>query len=175
MTKVFTMKPLEGIAWNDKSINLKDSKDEVRASLGQPEEANENAYYYFNNELRIDFDEKGCVEFIEFLGGIDGEIQPEIYGIKAFQVKSNELLEYLETANDGDIDDSENGYAYAFLNISVGIYRGSTEADIEEMITEMKEESVAISDNEDIEYERKKAEHWSTIGIGTKGYYAERK
>ena len=170
MTNVFTMKPLEGIAWNDKSINLKDSKDVVKASLGQPEEADENAYYYFNNELRIDFDEKGCVEFIEFLGGIDGKLQPVIYGVSSFQTKAEDIFNILFEKNHGDIDDNENGYSYSFLNISVGVYRSSIPEDVQEMIEEAAADGVPI-DEEELEYEMKKANYWETIGIGIENYY----
>lgn len=44
----------------------------------------------------IDFNEQNRVEFIEFLAGIDGDIQPQIYGVNAFEVGADELYDILE-------------------------------------------------------------------------------
>ena len=72
--------------------------------------------------------------------------------------------------NNGEINDNENGYSYGFLNISVGIFRERTPEDVREMIEEAEEEGEEL-EQEDLEYEKRKAEHWATIGIGVKGYY----
>lgn len=72
----------------------------------------------------------------------------------------------LSAKNNGAVDDSENGYSYAFINSSVGVYRESIPEDVEEMIAEMEQDGIDTSDNEDIEYEKRKANYWATIGIG---------
>ena len=120
--------------------------------------------------LRFDFDDDGKVEFIEFLGSIDGELQPIIYDVPAFQSKADTLYNILREENRGDIDDSEDGYSYGFLNISVGVYRSSIPKDVEEMIKEADEAGEPM-DAGDIEEERRKADYWSTIGIGIEDYY----
>ena len=98
--------------------------------------------------MRFDFDDDGKVEFIEFLGGIDGKLQPTIYGVSVFQSKADTLYNILSDENHGEIDDSGNGYSYGFLNISVGVFRPNIPKD-----------------------EMKKANYWATIGIGTADYY----
>lgn len=110
-------------------------------------------------------------EFIEFLGGVDGSIKPIIYGKDAFKIQEDELYKLLEINNKGDIDDSENGYSYAFKNISVGIYRESTLENINDMIEEMKSNNVDIENSEELEIEKKQASYWATIGIGCRNYY----
>ena len=55
-----------------------------------------------------------------FLGGLEGRLQPIIYGLPAFQTGAGELIEELTRRNDGPVDDSEQGYSYAFLNITWG-------------------------------------------------------
>ena len=107
--------------------------------MGEPYSTWDDSLYYFNNELRFDFDDDGKVEFIEFLGSIDGELQPVIYDVPAFQIKADTLYNILREENRGDIDDSEDGYSYGFLNISVGVYRSSIPEDVEEMIKEADE------------------------------------
>lgn len=125
--------------------------------------------YFFGNELRVDFDENNGVEFIEFLGGYDGNIQPQILGVNAFEISADCLFDLLKE-NDSNIEDTEKGYSYAFLDSSVGIYRESTNESVQEMIKEAKKEGYEL-DEEEIDEERKRAEHWSTLGIGVKGYY----
>ena len=162
--------PLMGIKLNDKTIALSASREDVVNLLGEPYGKWKNYLYYFKNELRFVFDKKEKIEFIEFLGGIDGEIQPSIYGVSAFGMDAKELYDILAERNNGDITDNENGYSYAFLNISVGIFRDRIPEGVQEMIEEAKEEGEPMVD-EDIEYEMRKADHWATIGIGIKDYY----
>ena len=162
--------PLVGIVFDDMTIALYSSCEDVKKLLGEPYRTWDDSLYYFNNELRFDFDDDGKVEFIEFLGGIDGELQPVIYDVPAFQSKADILYNILRKENRGDIDDSETGYSYGFLNISVGVYRSSIPKDVEEMIKEADEAGEPM-DAGDIEEERRKADYWSTIGIGIEDYY----
>lgn len=162
--------PLVGIILKEKKVCLLNSKETVVSVLGEPCLVYENEYYYYNNELRFDFDENGKVEFIEFLGGIEGELQPEIYGVNAFGANDLVLYNLLKDKNKGNIDDSENGYSYRFLNISVGIYRPLTQESVREMIKEA-ENKREIMNSQEIEHEMQRASHFATIGIGVKGYY----
>lgn len=110
------------------------------------------------------------VEFMEFLGGIDGLLKPAIYGISVFETQANDLFEVLKEQNNGEIGDNENGFSYQFQNISVGVYREAVPEDIKEMIEESVSYEEPMSDNE-IEDEMKRANHWATIGVGVVGYY----
>ena len=169
-SRTFTIKPLEGIEWNGKKIPLGSSKKDIENILGQPD-TEEASFYYFENELRFDFDKNGTVEFIEFLGGNDGILQPELYGVKVFDIQADELYEILKEKNNGQIGDNEDGYAYEFFDLSIGVHRESIPENIEEMIADMEADGVDIEGNEDLEMEKKMAYHWATIGIGRKGYY----
>lgn len=135
--------PLSGIKYNDKLITFAHSKENVRDILGTPSEIR-SSWYYFNNELRFDFDDDGNIIFVEFLAGFDGNIQPQIYGVPAFQVEADELYNILKEKNGNDIGDIENGYSYQFYNSSVGIFR----------------ETILEGDN-----------HWASIGVGKRDYY----
>lgn len=170
MSDRISILPLVGIIWNERQVCLSDSMEKVTAVLGEPYKVDENKYFYNKNQLRIDFDVSGNVEFIEFLGGIRGQLQPEIYGVSAFGTDASALYEILKDKNDGEIDDRERGYGYGFLNTSVGIFRPSTPDSVAEMIEEAEDEGDPM-DAEEIEYEMQKAIHWATIGIGIKDYY----
>lgn len=162
--------PLVGIEFNGAAIGLSSSRQDVKNLLGEPYYTANDSLFYFENELRFDFDDEGKVEFIEFLGGIDGNLQPEIYGISAFRTKADDLYDMLSEKNHGEIDDSENGYSYGFLNISVGVYRPAVLEDVEDMIREANEDGAPM-DEEEIKDEMKRADYWATIGIGVEGYY----
>ena len=87
--------PLVGIEFAGVTVALSSSREDVKKSLGEPYSIWKNALFYFNNELRFDFDNDGKVEFIEFLGGIAGKLQPIIYGVSVFQSKADDLYDIL--------------------------------------------------------------------------------
>lgn len=159
--------PLDKAVIGDITIYLGMDKTSVFNIIGKGESFDDKRYYYFNSELAIDFDAESKVEFIEFLGGIDGELQPMIYGVSAFEENADDLAEILKKYNNGEIDDSENGYSYGFLEISVGIYR---EFLPEEVIEDAENDNKSL-DDEDVKEDLRKASHWATIGIGVKDYY----
>ena len=162
--------PEEGITFNDKPIFFNTSKSEVQNILGAPEIVR-NSFYYFNNDLRLDFDEKGELEFIEFLGGIDAFIKPEIYGISVFDTLEDIVYGTLIEHNGKDNVKSENGYSYILGNINVGIFREIKPSDFNEVLKEMKKNGIPFESCPDLQKDKQRALHWQTIGFGKKGYY----
>lgn len=160
--------PLIGITIEDVTIKLGMEKNQVIERLGNGFQG--NRHYYYDNELAIDYDANGCVEFIEFLGGNEGGLKPYIYGISAFESDANDLLDVLKEKNSGEINDYENGYSYGFDNISVGIYRTATLESVQQDIEDMKADGEYSQ--EYVDEEMFKANHWATIGIGIIGYYS---
>ena len=82
--------PLSGIRYKDKMIALTATPQEVETLLGAPYARHHHSLYYFQNELRFDFDKNDKLQYIEFLAGIDGQIQPKIYGVCAFQAGADD-------------------------------------------------------------------------------------
>lgn len=162
--------PLDKVILDGKEIKLGMKKSLVEEEIGKGEILRER-HYYFNSEMALDYDSKENVEFIEFLGGIDGHLKPMIYGVSAFESDADKLIEILTQQNSSHIVDDEDGYSYAFVNIGVGVYREIRPIDILEMMDEMKEDGILVENNEDFETDRRRAGHWATIGIGIKGYY----
>ena len=113
--------PLNKVVFDNVSICLGMEKTAVELALGAGE-AIGNRYYYFNSEMAIDYQDNK-VDFIEFIGGVDGKLKPTIYGVSAFDVDAAELVDVLKVNNHGEICDNENEYSYQFSNISVGVYR----------------------------------------------------
>lgn len=162
--------PLEKVVLDGVSICFGMPKNEVEALLGKAIFSGERDYYY-QSELAISYDAENNVNFIEFLGGCQGNLRPVIFGVSAFDISADELTAILTQRNNGDIGDWENGYSYAFLNISVGVYREMLPSDVEEMIAEMKANGIPTENNADLEADKQKAAHWATVGVGIAGYY----
>ncbi|ADU23252.1 hypothetical protein [Ruminococcus albus] len=168
-----TILPTTGIEFDGKRICLGSSAEEIKAVLGQPEdeytEDDITRLFYFESELRFDIDKDGVLEFIEFLG-FEGELRPVIYGTNVFETDADEVLDILTEKNGGDIIDEEDGYSYAFPDIGIGITRDATPESIDEMIAEYEEDGEEI-DDEVLEFEKRRASHWATIGLGNSEYY----
>lgn len=162
--------PLEKVVIDGVSVGFGMERAAVEAAIGCGEQVGQRCYYY-NSEMAVDYDADDRVEFIEFLGGIDGELRPAIYGVSAFDAPADELTALLEQKNDGEVDDSEAVYAYTYLEISVGVYRETTPADVLEMIEQMQSDGIDAENNEDVQADRRRAGHWATIGVGVAGYY----
>lgn len=160
--------PLDKVIFDNVSICFGMEKVAVELALGAGE-AIGNRHYYFNGEMAIDYRENK-VDFIEFLGGVDGKLKPAIYGISVFDTNATKLVAVLKKNNNGEVCDDENEYSYQFSNISIGVYREAIPDEITEMIEEAKSEGNPMSD-EDIHFEMKRANYWATIGCGSDGYY----
>ena len=161
--------PQVGVIVDGKTIRLGDARADVEKALGKGENVRWNSLYYFANELRVDFDEEGRVEFIELLGGPDGALQPVIFGAAAFREPPETVLELLKEKNGSNFVDNENGYSYAFRKLNVGLYRESIPENVAEMIEEAEADGHPLSE-EDVEYEKRRT-HWATIGVGVENYY----
>lgn len=170
-----TLKPLEGITITGiGEVLFRQSLPEVISLLGQPSaHSDATQSFYDTYELRIDFDDQG-VSFIEFIYGPHPEkTLLSLYGINPFAIGADNLIELLSSKNNGPIDDSEAAYYYAFLNISVGVWREATPHDIQSSIDEAKLDGTVIDQIHQWEEELVAVKNFWTIGIGRKGYYEE--
>ena len=173
------VKPLDGVYWEDKNILLGEKRENVEKTFPNIDlrdkiiRENGLSFYHFNSNLRVDFDKDERVEFIEFLGGFNIGVQVEIYGVEVFKTNADELVELLKKLNNGEIEDSENGYCYKFKNIGVGIYRESTPESLVDFIEEIRNDKSIneVITEENIREEILKTNYWETLGIGVKGYY----
>ena len=164
--------PLIGMEFNGLSIRFGQSRAEVEKTLGEPEAVHNSRCYYFDSELALDFDKAGGLEFIEFLGGPDSALRPGLYGQDVFAADADELLALLSERNGPDINDDEAEYGYALRELSIGLYREITPADVKAMLLEMGSMNLESLGGVDVDEEMKKAHHWAAIGIGRKNYYA---
>ena len=164
--------PLKGMLVGNKEINFMDTEEIVINKLGNPTSKNiswngkVDEFYYFENEVRLDFDTSSKkLEYIEFLGGYDAEINPLLYGYNVFTIKADELVDVIKKHDNGPIDRSEGENAYSFINSSIGVWRELTPTIFEE---EIKDSDYS---EEEINNFKERVEHWETFGFGIKGYY----
>ena len=160
--------PLEKVVINGIAVCFGMEQSEVEFLIGAGQKIG-NRYYYCNGEAAIDYNENK-VEFIEFLGGIDGVYQPMLYGVSVFDTQAEKLVEILKEKNNDKLCDMENGHFYRFSDIGIGLYREATPKEISEMIEEAAAFCNPMSSDE-IEYETKRANHFATVGVGIAGYY----
>lgn len=166
--------PLAGIAIEGiGKIYPGQTKPDVELLLGQPgERSHAKQFYYDNYEFRIDFDQQDCVEFIEFIyGPFPEKTILSLYGIDPFQIGAANLVQLLTGKNNGPVDDSEADFGFAFLNISVGLWRQIKENDVLESIAEMKAAGTYEENKVWLEEDLLKAKNFWTIGIGGENYY----
>lgn len=146
--------------------------DKVKQILGQPEQGVDFQLFYYSKELRLDFNQQKCLEFIEIISGpYPKAIEPILYGVNPFVLLAKELVDLLVQKNGSDIDNSEAPVCYAFRKTSVGIFREFTEEVAQQSIDEAKEEGIYEDEKEWLLDDLEKAKHFWTVGIGLKGYY----
>jgi hypothetical protein len=154
----------KGIENEGKFVLLGSPKEEIQAILGTPSIIR-NSFYYYQNELRIDFDENGCAEFIEFLGGIDGNLKPHIYGINIFETLHDIVYGKLLEKNGKEPINIEDGHCYDFSNIGVSLYREITPKELLENVKAMEAEGIPFENYVDYASDKRRALHWGTVGI----------
>lgn len=153
------IKPREGI--NDIRFGL--NSKTVRLKLGTPESTKEKSMfqyeginipypktdYYFNNSLKILYDENDNVEFIE-IASKESNLEISIYGFSLNQVSAEEIISFLATEKKLKYD--ENGeefpYTYIFVDLDLTFWR-----------------QVLPEDEKDEE-----GKYFDTVGIGKTGY-----
>jgi len=165
--------PLKGIEFKNKDIiEFGTLKTELFKKLGQPTSEFEKQLFYDNLELRIDIDDSEKIEFIEFIyGPFPEKTEIELYGVNPFDTVSDRLIEILTEHNNGQLDDSEAPYSYAFHESSIGIFRDSCESDVKEMIKEMTANGENPENEDWVAEDKQKAKYFWTVGIGRLDYY----
>lgn len=162
--------PLKGIVMDGVSLEFGMKKTAIDDLIG-PSEVIRNRHYYLNGELAIDYTADERVEFIEMLGGIDGQLQPILYGIPVFISDAEAVYRLLKQRTGDDRRDAEQEYSIQFPQIGVGLFREICPRDILEMIAEMEADGIPTDNNPDLEADIRRANHWATIGLGAAGYY----
>ena len=160
--------PLQGLECDGMRIAFGESQAEIGEKLGRPQIWG-TSLYYFQNILRMDFNENAGLEYIEFLSP-DSRLRAELYGIDPFSAPADSVAALLREKNGGEMTDIEDGYGLTFNNISVGVYRDTTPQEAEETVREAAAEGVPLS-QEEYDAELAKANRWDTVGFGVAGYF----
>jgi hypothetical protein len=168
------LKPLKGIdIENVGEVLLGQSRQNVESLLGKPSEPYSiTSAFYDLYEFRIDFDEFGKVGYIEFLyGPFPERTELCIYDVNPFTIGAEKLVGILSKQNSGEVDLTEAEFSYAFLNISVGIWRQFTQKDVEQSIAELKSTGKYEFNKSSIENDLENSRNFWTIGLAVADYY----
>jgi len=170
MKRQFTICPLEGIRFDDVGIFFGMTRAQAEVVLGPVQKVHRNRCYFLDGELALDFDGADRIEFIEFLGGPEGKLVPELYGLSVFETDAEELLALLKEK--GSCEDLDGGYTVTVPALSIGLYREISPADVGELVRAMSRMDVTTLGHVDLAAEQRRAARWETVGIGRENYYA---
>ena len=170
MKNEIIIKPLTGIEWVQGNINLEEQRQSLNLPQVQAEKIRQSLYLG-NGDIRVDFDEKDAVEFIEIRGGCDSSFCPIFQKIPLFELEAAEVVRLLK--ENYAVEERENGHSYVIPELELVLWRERTEADVEGFIADMKADGVTVEGNADVEIERKMAMYFETVAIGKKGYYTK--
>ncbi len=170
MEEKIVLLPLEGVRFGERMLRLGDGRAAAEELLGPAEWVYGNRCYYRNQELGLDFDEGDTLQFIEFLGGEQGELSPELYGCSVFYTNAEELIGLL--GQYGEVVDEDGGYTMTIPTISIGLYREVTPADVETLSREVAQINMTTLGHVNLAAEQARAARWETIGIGIENYYS---
>lgn len=166
--------PLQGVEIEHIGLlALGSSKEAVHKLLGKPSEHNDHSWFYMKHEFRIDFDDEGNIEFIEFVfGPFPEKTTLSLYGHNPFSLLAADLVTLLNEHNQGDVDDGDAPYCYTFKNLAMGIWREFTAEDVEAGIADLDEGDEPDAENAEwLAQDLAMAQHFWTIGLGMAGYY----
>lgn len=170
MKNEIIIKPGFGVEWIQGNITLGAQRNGWNPLQLQVETIG-NSLYFSNGDIRVDFDEKDAVEFIEIRGGRDSSFCPVFHKMPLFEMEVTEVLKLLEAGYAVEV--RENGHSYVVPELELALWRERTEADVEGFIEDMKKEGIAVEGNPDVEQERNMAHYFEAVSIGRKGYFAE--
>jgi hypothetical protein len=139
--------PLEGIG----EVRLGMNRKEVRKIMGEnPETSGSRGQVdnYHQNGFQVFYTEEDTVEFIELLR--ESGFRATARGVNIFDTTAKEVLHLIARYSDYNQDDLELGYSYVFPDIELSLWRPS------------------IPESDDDE----EGKYFSTVGIGTRGYYS---
>jgi hypothetical protein len=162
--------PKEGI----EIISIGDEKEFVEKRVkGFSDNGNtQNMTYYTTYGFHITYDDKNLVESIEIMFDMHGVF--ELYGKNPYTTEIHEMVEILKAKNNGETNPIQEPEDYMFLELSLGIFRGSTPEKYQLFIEQYKKEEPENFKNGTPEWmleEYEKTKNFQTLLIGKKDYF----
>lgn len=102
-------------------VKLGMTRDQVREVLGQSPMARAKTDRYFDNALRVDFDDEGHAELVELWSS--EHFTAMFLGQNVFAVPAVELVKAIACQSPYDPNDPELGYAFTFPGLGISLWR----------------------------------------------------
>jgi hypothetical protein len=128
--------------------------------------------YYTEFGFHVHYDDENLVEAIEIMIDMQGVF--ELYDKNPHTIEISEMVEILKSKNNGETNPIDEPEDYMFLELSLGIFRGSTPEKYQLFIEQYKKEEPENFKNGTPEWmleEFEKTKHFQTILIGKKDYF----
>jgi hypothetical protein len=128
--------------------------------------------YYTNYGFHIHYDDQNLVEAIEIMFDMQGVF--ELYEKNPHTTEIQEMVEILKAKNNGETNPIDEPEDFMFLELSLGIFRGSTPEKYQMFIEQYKKEEPDSFKNGTPKWmleEFEKTKHFQTILIGKKDYF----
>ena len=170
------IKPLKGVEIEGiGNIDLGQTKVEVEKTLKLPQAIGINRSLYDDeHELRIDFDNSGVVNFIEFIyGPFPDKTELNLYDINPFKLESGKLVDFLREKNSNEVESKNGEYHYFFKNIGISVWRDATEQEALEMIERLKAKGEGKENEEWVKEDLERSKYFWTIAVCLPSYYSK--
>lgn len=175
MTSSITLIPYEGahfaVSRGTGTVRFGDTAEQVSAVLGQPENTStDDTLYFLDASVQVRIGPNG-VEFIEFATNPEKEgVHVVLDGHELSQMNAIACAELLQTLNGGaELADDEAPESYAFEGLGLTVWQPVAWQDALDELNAAK----ANGDEQELKYleaETKAAEHFDSVGIGSREY-----
>lgn len=145
-------------------------KTEVDKILGEEANKNRDIYYYYNNHLQLEFDNKNALIFIQLCS--NQEIIPTFNDINLFELDDYKIDKLLNAYGAVDKNDPEYGCTFNYRSLQLIFWRGSNPEKLK-----LELEALDKTDEEYFEqlkfYEDEidKHKYFETVAVYSKDYY----
>jgi hypothetical protein len=132
----------------------------------------EKTDYYTTYGFHVHYDDNNLVEAIEIMFDMQGVF--ELYDKNPHTTEISEMVEILKAKNNGETNPIDEPEGYMFLELSLGIFRGSTPEKFQIYIEQTKAENPDDFKNGTPEWmleDLEKTKHFQNLLIGKKDYF----
>ncbi|MCH4888919.1 hypothetical protein EZV73_15090 [Acidaminobacter sp. JC074] len=146
------------------------SKTEVEKIIGKASDNYQSTFYYFNNNLQLEFDINGCLAFIQLSN--NQHFIASFKDLNLFDLKDIEIDDLFSCYCTVDRNDPEYGYSYNYRSLQLIFWRKSNPENLRIELNELKETDEDYSDQLEFYLEEiQRCQHFDTIAIYVEGYY----
>lgn len=152
----------KGIQCDGIEIMFGDSISFVVEAYGEIDRYEDN-YYFYESSLLVHVDSNNCIDEIEIRNDEEHSHVVMLNGTNIFSEMKDVVIELIVRLNQSPVEDELGTYEAKRIGLAYSF--SMTDEEIEEMISEAKEEGIYEEMKEEIEADIKRAKYLQTISI----------